>query len=88
MATSMLSRLRVASDTSLAWMFGMPINPTKAVPTRSVASSRRVPSVVLMVTVSTEAQGGDAYERFPEQPPDAVRLHQTFERFGLPAELA
>ena len=49
---------------------------------------RAVSGVVAFIVRSTEAQGGDAYERFPEQPPDAARLHQKFERFGLPAELA
>jgi RNA polymerase sigma-70 factor, ECF subfamily len=47
-----------------------------------------VSGVVAFIVRSTEAPGGEAYERFPEQPPDAARLYQTFERFGLPAQLA
>ena len=49
---------------------------------------RAVSGVVAFIVRSTEAPGGEAYERFPELPPDAARLHLTFERFGLPAELA
>src|SRR5215207_6876900 len=49
---------------------------------------RAVSGVVAFIVRSTEAPSGKDYERFPEQPPDAARLRQTFERFGLPAELA
>ena len=47
-----------------------------------------VSGVVAFIVRSTEEPGGEAYERFPEQPPDAARTHEMFERFGLPAELA
>ena len=49
---------------------------------------RKVSGVVAFIARSTEAPGGEAYERFPEQPPDASRLHHTFERFGLPPQVA
>jgi RNA polymerase sigma-70 factor (ECF subfamily) len=49
---------------------------------------RVVSGVVAFIVRSTDAPGGEAYERFPELPPDAARLHLTFERFGLPPELA
>ncbi len=45
---------------------------------------RAVSGIVAFIARSTEAPDGEAYERFPEQPPDASRLRHTFERFGLP----
>ena len=47
-----------------------------------------VSGVVAFIVRATDAPTGAAYERFPEEPADPARLHRTFERFGLPAELA
>jgi RNA polymerase sigma-70 factor, ECF subfamily len=46
-----------------------------------------VSDVIAFIVRSTDATSGEAYERFPEEPPDAARLHRTFERFGLPAQV-
>jgi RNA polymerase sigma-70 factor (ECF subfamily) len=49
---------------------------------------RAVSGIVAFIVRATEAPSGEAYERFPEQPPDPARLHAMFERFGLPPRLA
>lgn len=46
-----------------------------------------ISNVTAFIARSTESDQPEAYERFPEQPPDARRLRATFERFGLPDRL-
>ena len=46
-----------------------------------------VSDVTAFIVRSIEATDPDAYERFPEQPPDERRLEANFERFGLPDRL-
>jgi RNA polymerase sigma-70 factor, ECF subfamily len=47
-----------------------------------------VSNVTAFIARAIDAPEPDAYIRFPERPPDARRLRGTFERFGLPAQLA
>ena len=47
----------------------------------------QVSDVVAFIARSTDATEPEAYERYPEQPPDARRLEGTFGRFGLPDRL-
>ena len=47
-----------------------------------------VSDVTAFIVRATEATDPDAYVQFPNQPMDARRLIGTFERFGLPAEVA
>jgi RNA polymerase sigma-70 factor (ECF subfamily) len=47
-----------------------------------------ISDVCAFIVRSTEGAGAKALERMPEQPADPGRLSATFERFGLPAQLA
>ena len=46
-----------------------------------------VSDVTAFVARSTEETDNEVYARWPEQPADARRLEDTFERFGLPSRL-
>ena len=46
-----------------------------------------IADVTAFMARSIEATDPEAYERFPEQPPDPRRLAGTFNRFGLPGRL-
>ena len=46
-----------------------------------------VSDVTAFIVRSIEATDPEAYERFPEQPPDERQVKANFERFGLPDRL-
>jgi RNA polymerase sigma-70 factor (ECF subfamily) len=50
-------------------------------------SGTRVQGVTAFIARAPEAQDASAFERYPDEPVDAERLHDLFERFGLPALL-
>lgn len=51
-------------------------------------SGTRVQGVTAFIARAPEAQDASAFERYPDEPVDAARLHDLFECFGLPAMLA
>jgi RNA polymerase sigma-70 factor, ECF subfamily len=48
---------------------------------------REISAVVAFVARSIQETENEVYERWPEQPVDAIRLAGTFESFGLPGRL-
>ncbi len=48
----------------------------------------QIAAVTAFIARSAAPREPEAFERYPDQPVDAARLHGVFESFGLPAELS